>query len=159
MSCDAVASAAMLWLASTSPMAAGPTPFAVATATAPPSVAGEPLFANIVKQARALKAQTDAFRKADLTGAISALPAYGDFKTQIAALSDMDMQGHLTLKARGATDDLKCILRGISQDLPVRIAELESAATPKARDTALKEMSYLLNDNVEVITAPPQPAA
>jgi hypothetical protein len=35
------------------------------------------------------------------------------------------------------------------------------AAAPdaKARELALRDMSYLLNDNVEVITAPPQPAA
>jgi hypothetical protein len=159
MSCDAVASAAMLWLASTSPINGPTAHLTLAVAVAPPSVAGEPLFVDIVKRAKALKAQTDSFRKADLSGAIGALPAYADFKTQIAALSDLDMKGHLTLKARGATDDLKCILRGISQDLPVRISELEAAATPKARDTALKEMSYLLNDNVEVITAPPTPPA
>ena len=31
------------------------------------------------------------------------------------------------------------------------------AADPKATDNALKEMSYLLRDNVEVITSPPAP--
>ena len=34
-----------------------------------------------------------------------------------------------------------------------------SAATIKAQDLALRDMVYLLNDNVEVITAPPKPAA
>jgi hypothetical protein len=29
---------------------------------------------------------------------------------------------------------------------------------PKARKEALEDMTYLLNDNVEVITAPPTPA-
>jgi len=30
--------------------------------------------------------------------------------------------------------------------------------TAPAQDAALRDMSYLLNDNVEVITAPPAPA-
>ena len=158
MSCDAVAAAAFLWFASTSPTPAAPR-LTLAVAAAPPSVAGEPLFADIVRRAAALKAQTEAFRKDDLSGAVTALPDYAGFKARIGQLADADMQGHLTLKARGATDDLKCILRGISQDLPVRLQELEAAATPKAREDALKEMTYLLRDNVEVITAPPQPAA
>jgi hypothetical protein len=159
MSCDAVAAAAMLWLASTSPAVPHAPGLTLAVAEAPKSVAAEPLFADIVKRAAALKAQTEAFRKDDLSVAVSALPNYAAFRTSIGQLAELDMQGHLTLKARGATDDLKCILRGISQDLPVRIQELEAAATPKAREDALKEMTYLLRDNVEVITAPPQPAA
>jgi hypothetical protein len=69
------------------------------------------------------------------------------------------MQGHLELLKRGVTDDLKCILRGISQDLPVKLKDVAEAKDAKARDFALREISYLLNDNVEVITAPPQPAA
>ena len=43
----------------------------------------------------------------------------------------------------------------------VRAAELELAAAERVgaaeRAVALSELSYLLNDNVEVITAPPQP--
>ncbi len=33
----------------------------------------------------------------------------------------------------------------------------QAAATPAERRVALDELHYLLNDNVEVITAPPQP--
>ena len=33
---------------------------------------------------------------------------------------------------------------------------LDEAKTVKDRDTAVADMGYLLNDNVEVITAPPQ---
>jgi hypothetical protein len=73
------------------------------------------------------------------------------------ALADRDMQGHLVLAERGVDGDLKCILRGISEDIPVRIAAVEAAATPAERRVALDELAYLLNDNVEVITAPPQP--
>ena len=69
------------------------------------------------------------------------------------------MKGHLTLKERGAVDDLKCILRGIAQDLPEKLAAIKAARTIKDQDLALRDMVYLLNDNVEVITAPPTPAA
>ena len=58
MSCDAVAFAATLWLASTSaaPQPATPTPMLT-----PPSVAGEPLFVGIVQRAGKLKAETKAW--------------------------------------------------------------------------------------------------
>ena len=65
------------------------------------------------------------------------------------------MKGHLELAKRGTDGDLKCILRGISQDLPKRLDDLMKADKPDTRDDALKEMSYLLRDNVEVITTPP----
>ncbi|MBS0410784.1 MAG: hypothetical protein JSR86_12780 [Proteobacteria bacterium] len=159
MSCDAVAAAAFIWLASTSPVNTSHGLTLAAAEAPPPSVAGEPLFIDIVARARKLKAETEGFLKDDLSGAADTLPDYAGFKARVAQLSDLDMQGHVTLAQRGAKDDLKCILRGISQDLPVRIKDLEAAATPKARTDALKEMTYLLRDNVEVITAPPQPAA
>jgi hypothetical protein len=69
------------------------------------------------------------------------------------------MQGHVELVSRGYTDDLKCILKGISQDLPVKLKAMEAATDAKSRHAALEDMFYLLRDNVEVITAPPQPAA
>ena len=157
MSCDAAAIAASLWLASTS--AAAPPPAAPAVVTTPPSVASEPLFTGIVARAGKLKAQTAAFEKGSLDTDFDHLPGAGDFEAAIGQLSDLDMQGHVTLVSRGYTDDLKCILKGISQDLPVKMKALEAAADPKARHSALEDMFYLLRDNVEVITAPPQPAA
>lgn len=144
MSCDAAASLAFFWLASTSPVAASP------HAAPPPAVAQEPLFVDIVQRAKALKKQTDALRGADR-------PIPDAFKAAIGQLSELDMQGHLTLAKRGTDGDLKCILRGISQDLPLKLAALTAAPDRKARDGALREMAYLLNDNVEVITAPPAP--
>jgi hypothetical protein len=147
MSCDAAASLAFLWLASTSPMQ----PVSLQLVSAPVSaVAQEPLFVDIVKRAGKLKAAVAAFQGNDK-------PISEAFKTQVGELSALDMQGHLTLAKRGTDGDLKCILRGISQDLPLKLAAVTSAADRKARDAALKEMSYLLNDNVEVITAPPAP--
>ncbi len=148
MSCDAAASIAFMWLAATSPVQQ---PISLQLVSAPVSaVAREPLFVDIVKRAGKLKAAVAAFQGNDK-------PISDNFKTQIAELSDLDMQGHLTLAKRGTDGDLKCILRGISQDLPLKLAAVTAAPDRKARDAALKEMAYLLNDNVEVITAPPAP--
>lgn len=145
MSCDAAAAIAVLWLASTGP---APTP----AAEPPAAVAQEPLFADIVRRARALKVETDAF----LGGDRAATPA---FHQAVQALADLDMQGHLLLAKRGVDGDLKCILRGISQDLPLKLAALAAAGPGKPRAAAARELAYLLNDNVEVLTAPPRPPA
>jgi hypothetical protein len=164
MSCDAVAFSAMLWMASFNPgQAATAAPAILQQPAPPPSVAGEPLFRDIVKRAQQLKAQTEAYRtalaKADPNGAALKLKGFDGFSSKIGELSAQDMKGHVTLKERGAVDDLKCILRGISQDLPEKLKAVGAATTIKAQDLALRDMVYLLNDNVEVITAPPQPAA
>ena len=156
MSCDAVALAATLWLASTS---AAPPPAAPATSVTPPSVASEPLFVSIVSRAGQLKAETKAYESAPTDGGVDKLKDFSTFETAIGELSSLDMQGHVQLVQRGYTDDLKCILKGISQDLPVKLKALEAANDPKSRHEALEDMFYLLRDNVEVITAPPQPAA
>lgn len=177
MSCDAVAVTAAAMMAAlgpatppANPAAAPPAVVQVTTTPAPApatptavvatprSVAREPLFADIVRRARSLKAQVDGYRRLH-AASTAALPRYDAFRAAITELATLDMQGHTTLVQRGVTDDLKCILRGISQDLPTRMQALEAAATPEARDEALREISYLLNDNVEVITSPPRPAA
>ena len=165
MSCDIALSASIL-MAAFAPVHAGPAPsaslfaprlYAVADVRAPAMnhLAGEPLYADIIGRARTLKAQAEAYRKG--ADALRPLPAFDDFKARTAALSDLDMKGHMDLAARGTDGDLKCILKGISQDLPKRLAEVASAATATARDTALRDLVYLLNDNVEGITAPPAP--
>ena len=126
---------------------------------APVSVAGEPLFADIISRSTSLKAMVDgwAAAKAADDAAFFTSQAFTGFKAQAEQLAALDMQGHLILKERGTDGDLKCILRGISEDIPKKIAAVEAAATPEARAVALSELSYLLNDNVEVITSPPQP--
>ena len=106
-----------------------------AAAGAPVSVAGEPLFADIIARSTELKALVDgwaASKAADAEGFFAG-PVFTGFKARADALSQLDMQGHLILKERG------------------------TAPTPAERAVALSELSYLLNDNVEVITAPPQP--
>ena len=87
------------------------------------------------------------------------LPGFDAFGAQIGQLAALDEQGHKLLLARGAPDDLKCILHGISQDLSVKLTAVSNAKTGKDEELALRDMSFLLRDNVEVITAPPQPAA
>ncbi|MFN3512182.1 MAG: hypothetical protein ACK41C_04000 [Phenylobacterium sp.] len=114
----------------------------------PPAMAHEPLFADIVSRAKALHAQVEAVR--------GGAPLGGDFKRQIGELAELDMQAHRTLAERDLDGDLKCILRGIAEDLPEKLAALEAATDAKGRDMALRDMAYLLKDNVEVILAPPQ---
>jgi hypothetical protein len=159
MSCD-VAVSAMLLLASFNPsQALAPRIIPVVTvAPAGNPLAMEPLFAGIIGEAKALQGEVEKYREG-LKGAEAGkpLPRLDRFGKRIAALSDMDMKGHLELAARGTDGDLKCILRGISQDLPRKLDELMKAEGPKAQDVALRDMAYLLVDNVEVITAPPAP--
>ncbi|MGX1692091.1 hypothetical protein [Brevundimonas naejangsanensis] len=129
--------------------------------SAPVSVAQEPLFADLVARSGALKSIVDGWMasgEADNSGFFTGA-AWAAFKGQATELAQRDMQGHLILKERGTDNDLKCILRGISEDIPLKVAALEAAADAPARKLALDELSYLLNDNSEVITSPPQPEA
>ena len=146
MSCGIAIAAALLLSDPHVALAAAQPP---AVAGAPVSVASEPLFIDIVARSSALKAIVDGW---------SGTPTdFDGFRDQAAELAAMDMQAHLILKERGTDGDLKCILRGISEDIPLKVEAVEAATTPEARATAIRELSYLLNDNAEVITAPPQP--
>ncbi len=148
MSCGIAIAAALLLTDPNVVLAAAEPP---AVAGAPISVASEPMFINIVTRSAELKALVDGWNGAPTD--------FEGFKVRAAELAVLDMQAHLILKARGTDGDLKCILRGISEDIPVKVAAVETAATDAARATALSELSYLLNDNVEVITSPPRPEA
>jgi len=160
MSCG-IALSVTLMFAAASP-ADGQATFMPASVSAPVSVAQEPMFAEIVERARRLKAAADGFRQApglDAAPAPVALNGFDHFQAEIADLAALDMQGHLELARRGTDGDLKCILKGIAQDLPVRMKEFADARSGAQQKAALAEMAYLLNDNVEVITAPPKPPA
>lgn len=155
MSCDAAA-AAFFFLASAGPAPAAPTPIpAVAT---PQSVAHEPLFADIVVRAGKLRDEVNAYRTPKLKDSAAAvqLPGFDKFQAQVGELADLDMKGHVELAKTGQDGDLKCILKGISQDLPLKLKDLAQAQTGVAEDAALRDMFYLLRDNVEVITTPPK---
>jgi hypothetical protein len=122
-------------------------------------LAAEPLYSDIVSRAGALKARIAVYRVGAMKSSLTplSLDGFGAFKTDTDALAALDMRGHFDLKARASDGDLKCILKGISEDLPKKIATVEDAKTGAQQDQALDELSYLLNDNVEVITSPPKP--
>lgn len=127
--------------------------------SAPISVADEPMFADIVARSSALRVVVDAMAASDAVSdtGFAARTDYLALKGQATQLAAANLQGHLVLKARGTDNDLKCILRGISEDIPARLSALEAATTTDARTAALSDLSFLLRDNVEVITAPPAP--
>jgi hypothetical protein len=158
MSCGLILAAVLMLSDPSVAEAAAQPPVA---ADAPVSVAHEPLFADLVTRSGSLKAIVDgwiASGEADGQGFFAGA-AFTGFKAQTVELAERDMQGHLVLKERGTDNDLKCILRGISEDMPKKVAALEAAPNPAERKAALEELAYLLNDNVEVITSPPRPAA
>lgn len=162
MSCDAAASAAFLLLTAFGPAEPAAvldrTP-AVATAPGANPLAREPLFADIIGRAQGLKSDVEAMQQGLKSGAASveALPRFAAFKSGVGQLAELDMKGHLELAARNLDGDLKCILRGIAQDLPKKLDEMVAAKDAAERSLALEEMAYLLVDNVEVIVAPPAP--
>jgi hypothetical protein len=161
MSCDAV-SALFLMFTASAPMPDAPPRLirvadAAVPAPAPASVAREPMFAEIIARASGLNSRVSGMRDALKANPATALPNYAAFKAEIGELATANEAGSAELRKRGGDSDLKCILHGIAQDLPKRLTELETAANATDRDKALREMSYLLRDNVEVITAPPAP--
>ena len=157
MSCGIILAAVLML---SDPSVAEAAAVAPVAADAPVSVAHEPLFADLVTRSGSLKVIVDgwiASGEADAEGFLTGA-AFTGFKTQAADLAARDLQGHLVLKERGTDNDLKCILRGISEDMPKKVAAVEAAPNAAERKVALEELAYLLNDNVEVITAPPKPA-
>lgn len=156
MSCGVALAVSLLLSDPTVALAAAQPP---ATAAAPASVADEPLFADIVSQSTALRGIVRTWISAGAAdnAGFGAGPEFELLQRGTAALAERNMQGHLVLKERGTDGDLKCILRGIAEDMPLKVEAVRTAATPVERRVAFDELVYLLNDNVEVITAPPQP--
>ena len=155
MSCDAAALALALRLAGYRPDAAAPRLLRAAAVARPLSpLAGEPLFSSIVRDAARLKGEVDGWRRRAADGWTWNAAELDALKAQAATLASLDMQGHLELARRGTDGDLKCILRGLSQDLPRRLDQLASAPDAPARRAALDELFYLLRDNVEGVTTP-----
>ncbi len=155
MSCDAAA-AVFLMFASFGPQEA----LVVRAADPVPAVntlKDEPLFADIVQRSAKLLGFTNGYRDLLKEDAESLLPEYAMFTNELKQLADLDFKAHQQLEQRGQDLDLKCILRGISADIHLKMGALEEAKDVKAKDKALRELGYLLRDNVEVITAPPAP--
>ncbi|MFN3537721.1 MAG: hypothetical protein ACK4Y4_09770 [Brevundimonas sp.] len=133
-------------------------PALAATSASVPSaetpVAGEPLFLDIVSRSQALKGIVDGWIETGFNPG-----AFAGFRADAEALAALDMQGHVTLRERNVDGDLKCILRGISEDMPGRLDAVQNAPDERERGVALSELSHLLDDNAAVILAPPQPAS
>lgn len=152
MSCGVLLAASLLM--------ADPTAVAQPPVPVPASVSAEPLFADIVARSQGLKQTVDAWiaggaaDDADFAGR----PDFAAFSAAIATLAERDMAGHVELRERNTDGDLKCILRGLSEDIPVKLEALAAAAEPQARGEALSDLAYLLDDNAAVILAPPAPA-
>lgn len=153
MSCAVLIAASLLM--------ADPVASAQAPAPVPASIAAEPLYADIVLRAQGLKRIVDgwiaggAANDADF----ARRPDFAEFSAGINALAERDMAGHLDLRERNTDGDLKCILRGLAEDIPVKLAALAEAEAPPARAEALSDLAYLLDDNAAVILAPPAPTS
>lgn len=161
MACGAaLASALILTLAGPASVDAPAAAVPPAPAALDAALAAEPLFRDIVTRAGTLKARVEAWTTdgAGLAPAFPASAAFRALKAEAEALAALDLQAHHWLADRDADGDLKCILRGIAEDLPVRLAAIETSEGP-ARAEALAELAHLLDDNAAVILAPPQPPA
>ena len=148
MSCGVMIAAALML---TDPAVAAT---AASTPTAETPVAGEPLFVDIVSRSQTLKGVVDGWIETGFDAA-----AFAGFRQDAEALAALDMQGHVTLRERNVDGDLKCILRGISEDLPGRLDAVQEASDDRERSVALSELSHLLDDNAAVILSPPHPAS
>lgn len=117
------------------------------------AVSKEPFYAGIIATAGQLQAQTDTF---SATGTLSLLasPEFSRYAAAIRDLSARDLKGHEDLKARGTDRDLKCILKGVSLDLGLKLAAVQTAKSDADLKAALSEMSLLLSDNIDVIATP-----
>ena len=103
--------------------------------------------------------RTHEHRKALFANMCGSLIEHEQIKTTLPKAKELRpvVEKLVTLAKRGTDGDLKCILRGIAEDMPLKVEAVRTAATPAERRVAVEELAYLLNDNVEVITAPPQP--
>ncbi|MBA4000871.1 hypothetical protein [Brevundimonas sp.] len=124
------------------------------TASVEAPVAGESLFQDIVSRSQTLKGVVDGWIETGFDAA-----AFAGFRQDAEALAALDMQGHVSLRERNVDGDLKCILRGIAEDMPGRLDAVQNAPDDRERGVALSELSHLLDDNAAVILAPPQPAS
>ncbi len=145
MSC-ALALAAVFALSPAQAAAGGVTTPTAAVAPANP-LADEPLFLDIVSRARSLHGR--------VTGGEVGDPAV--FRADVGRLAELDMQGHRTLAADGRDPDLKCMLRGMSEDLTRRLGQFDGASDEAGRRAALQGMATTLEENAGVIVAPTRP--
>lgn len=126
-------------------------PAIVATPVNPVSL--EPFYADLLKRAQTLKGTTEAFAAAPSLSLLGD-PAFTAYAGEIEALQALDLKAHYDLKARGTDNDLKCVLMGVSLDLPIRLEAIRAATTEAELKDTLEDMAYLLEDNIAVIRTP-----
>ena len=121
MSCG-LAVAAVLLMSDPSGVAAQPVP-------PPTTLAEEPMYADIVSRSRALRDVVDSWIARGMAddAQFAHSEEFAGFQIAAAELSERDMAGHLDLRQRGTDGDLRCILRGLSEDLTVRVEALAAA--------------------------------
>lgn len=155
MSCDAVAAITMFFAAyAPAQHPAALIQVAEVSAPAPASLYAEPMFTDIAARAANLRRQVQDYRAGLDEGGMDPLPGFDAFREDIKSLSVKDQAGSDELVRRNLDHDLKCILHGMSQDLSVKLAEIEAASTVEQRARALQDMDYLLRDNLQVIKEP-----
>ena len=115
------------------------------------AISREPFYAGIVGRAKALEAKTHRFAGRADPRAGHAFQAYA---TAITTLSADDLKGHYDLRARGTDNDLKCILMGVSRDLPLKLDAIRAAKPGDELKAAFDAMAQDLSDNVDVIVTP-----
>lgn len=115
------------------------------------AISREPFYAGLVTRAEALKAQTEGFAPAL---SVRNQPSFEAYVRDVRALAEDDMKAHLDLKARGTDSDLKCILKGVSLDLNIKMDAILAAQSDADAAKAYQDMSLLLGDNIDVIVTP-----
>ncbi len=124
-------------------------------------IAQEPLYAEIVARAQSLERTVAQWLAAGegADAAFSESQSFADLRAEAGALAELNMRGHHDLAARSVDGDLKCILRGLAEDIPVRLSDYTAASSAPERQSALGELRHLFEDNAAVVLSPPQPAS
>jgi hypothetical protein len=122
-------------------------PLPVATS----KISHDPFFAGLVSRARHLESETKAFTP---TLELLQEPKFKTYTQAIRNLSADDQKGHMTLKARGTDNDLKCIMKGLSLDLNIKMDAVLTAKSNAEVGIALDNMAALLSDHIDVIVTP-----
>ncbi|MFT4089761.1 MAG: hypothetical protein QM645_03440 [Asticcacaulis sp.] len=116
-------------------------------------VSQEPFYADLIQRAQTLKATTDAFAAAPKMSLLTD-PAFEAYGRDVVALTELNLKAHYDLKARGTDNDLKCVLMGVSLDLPIRLEGIRVSTTEQELKDTLEDMAFLLEDNIDVIRTP-----
>lgn len=115
------------------------------------AISHEPFYAGIVSRARDLTTESE--RLGTLPDARTDKD-FTSFAAAVTALSADDLKGHYDLRARGTDNDLKCILMGVSRDLPLKLDAIRAAKPGDELKAAFDGLTQDLSDNVDVIVTP-----